>query len=173
MQDQSEADCKAKLRLEKHHVGRLVDALQITALFKCDQGTIYEGLEGLCILLKRFAFTGRFSYVIPVFGRPVPELSTINNTIIDWVFNHHRHRIMDWNPNVLSPIQLENYAKAVRNCFVDGTVRPISRPDENQRVVYNGHKRVHGLKFKSVVIPNGLIAHLYRPVGELLLCLPD
>ena len=68
---------------------------------------------------------------------------------------------MDWNPNVLSPIQLENYAKAVRNCFVDGTVRPISRPDENQRVVYNRHKRVHGLKFKSVVIPNGLIAHLY------------
>ena len=39
LQNQSEADCKAKLRLEKHHVGRLVDALQITALFKCDQGT--------------------------------------------------------------------------------------------------------------------------------------
>ena len=181
LQDQSEADCKAKLPLE-HHVGRLVDALQITALFKCDQDTIYEGLEGLCILLKRFGFPGRFSYIIPIFGRPVPELCTINNTAIDWVYNHHRHRIMDWNPNVLSPIQLENYAEAVfnkgaalRNCFgfVDGTVRPVSRPDENQRVVYNGHKRVHGLKFQSVVIPNGLIAHLYGPVGELLLCLPD
>ena len=180
MQDQSEADCKAKLRLEKHHVGRLVDALQITALFKCDQGTIYEGLEDLCILLKRFAFPGQFSYVIPIFGRPVPELCTINNSVIDWVYNHHRHRIMDWNPNVLSPIQLENYAEAVfnkgaalRNCFVGGTVRPISRPDEKQRAVYNGHKRVHGLKFQSVLIPNGLIAHLYGPVGELLLCLPD
>lgn len=120
--------------------------------------------------------------MIPISGRPVPELCMINNTVIDWVYNHHRHRIMDWNPNVLSPIQLENYAEAVfnkgaalRNCFgfVDGTVRPISRPDENQRVVYNGHKRVHGLKFQSVVIPNGLIAHLYGPVGELLLCLSD
>ena len=138
--------------------------------------------EGLCILLKRFAFPCRFSDMIPIFGRPVPELWMINNTVIDWVYNHHRHRIMDWNPNVLSPIQLENYAEAVfnkgaalRNCFgfVDGTVRPISRPDENQRVVYNGHKRVHGLKFQSVVIPNGLIAHLYGPVGELLLCLSD
>ena len=74
LQDQSEADCKAKLRLEKHLVGQLADALQITALFKCDQGTIYEDLEGLCILLKRFAFPGRFSYMIPIFGRPVPEL---------------------------------------------------------------------------------------------------
>ena len=82
----------------------------------------------------------------------------------------------------LSPILLKNYTEAVFNKgaalrnwfgFVDGTVRPIPRPDENQRVVYNGHKRVHGLKFQSVVIPNGLIAHLYGPVGELLLCLSD
>ena len=119
--------------------------------------------------------------MIPIFGRPVPELCMINNTVIDWVYNHHRHRIMDWNPNVLSPIQLENYADAIfnkgaalRNCFeFVGTVRPISRPDENHTVVYNGHKRVRGLKFQSVVIPNGLIAHLYGPVVELLLCLSD
>lgn len=52
------------------------------------------------------------------------------------------------------------------NCFgfVDGTVRPISRPDENQRIVYNGHKRVHALKFQSVAVPNGLIANLSGPV---------
>ena len=45
LQDQSEADCKANFRLEKHHVGRLVDALLIPAIFKCDQGTICEGLK--------------------------------------------------------------------------------------------------------------------------------
>ncbi len=31
-------------------------------------------------------------------------------------------------------------------------------------MVYNGHKRVHSLKFQSVVAPNGLIANLYGPV---------
>ena len=166
MQDQSQGDCKANVRLEKYHVGRLVDALQIPAIFKCDQGTIGEGFEGLCILLKRFAFSSRISDMIPVFGRLVPELCMINNTVIDWVYNHHRHRIVDWNLNVLNPIQLKHYAvvvfnkgAALRNCF--GFVSPISRPVENQRVVYKGHKRVHGLKFQSVVIPNGLIAHLY------------
>lgn len=45
--------------------------------------------------------------------------------------------------------------------FFDGTVRPIARPDENQRVVYNGHELVHSLKFQSTAIPNGLIANLY------------
>ena len=48
--------------------------------------------------------------------------------------------------------------------FVDGTVRPICRPGKNQRVVYNGCKRVHALKFQSAVAPNGLIANLYGPV---------
>ena len=48
--------------------------------------------------------------------------------------------------------------------FVDGAVRPICRPGKNQRVVYNGHKRIHAPKFQSVVIPNGLIANLYGPV---------
>ena len=40
------------------------------------------------------------------------------------------------------------------------------RPNEHQSTVYNGHKRVHALKFQSVTIPNGLIANLYGPVGK-------
>ena len=70
---------------------------------------------------------------------------------------------------------IETYAHAVHqkgsplsNCFgfIDGTVRPICRPRENQRIVYNGHKRVHALKFQSVALPNGLIANMYGPVGK-------
>ena len=50
--------------------------------------------------------------------------------------------------------------------FMDGTVRLIARPGEHQRVLYNGHKRMHALKFQSVVAPNGMmIANLYGPVG--------
>ena len=47
--------------------------------------------------------------------------------------------------------------------FVDGTVRPICRPGENQRILYNGHKRVHSIKFQSVVTPSGMIACLHGP----------
>ena len=55
---------------------------------------------------------------------------------------------------------------ALQNCwgFIDGTVRPISRPGRNQRVMYNGHKKVHSIKFQSIAAPNGLIANLYGPV---------
>lgn len=47
---------------------------------------------------------------------------------------------------------------------MDGTVRQISRPGDYQRVVYNGHKPVHAIKFQAVVIPSGLVANLYGPV---------
>ena len=55
---------------------------------------------------------------------------------------------------------------ALRNCFgfVDGTVRPVSRLGKNQRVLYNGHKKVHAIKFQSVAVPNCLVANLYGPV---------
>ena len=39
------------------------------------------------------------------------------------------------------------------------------RPVEFQEVVYNGHKRVHALRFQSLTVPSGLIANLFGPVG--------
>ncbi|KAH9110594.1 hypothetical protein AeMF1_014649 [Aphanomyces euteiches] len=48
--------------------------------------------------------------------------------------------------------------------FIDGTVRPISRPTYFQRQAYNGHKRVHSIKFQSVVLANGLIISMYGPI---------
>ena len=44
--------------------------------------------------------------------------------------------------------------------FVDGTIRPVCKPKHNQRAVYNGHKRVHALRFQSVVAANETIANL-------------
>ena len=55
---------------------------------------------------------------------------------------------------------------ALQNClgFVDGTVRPVSCPSCNQRVLCNGHKNAHALKFQSVAVPAGLVANLYGTV---------
>ena len=101
----------------------------------------------------------------------------ISSTVLEWMYSNHGHRITQWNNNMLSPAQLQLCADVVsgkgemlNNCvrFVDGTVIPICRPNICQRMVYNGHKRVHSLKFQSVALLNGLIGHLYGPVGRLL-----
>ena len=36
-----------------------------------------------------------------------------------------------------------------------------SRSRQNQRILYNGHKRIHAIKFQSVVTPNGLVSNLF------------
>ena len=47
---------------------------------------------------------------------------------------------------------------------MDGTVRPVWRPTNNQKTLFNGHKRIHAIKFQSVIAPNGLTANLHGPV---------
>ena len=171
------AECKAEFRFEKRDLPQLAEVLRIPEVFICDQRTVCDGLEGLSVVLRRFAYPCRYSDLIPRFGRPVPELSMISSKVVDFIYDEHHHRLTQWNNNVLNPRLMEQYAYAIQergaaleNCFgfIDGTVRPISRPNENQRLLYNGHKRVHALKFQSVAIPNGLIAHLYGPVGKSL-----
>ena len=169
------AECKADFRLEKRDIPLLVDTLRVPPVFKCVNGTICDGTEGLCIVLKRFAYPCRYSDMIPIFGRSVSELSNISNEVIGWLYAEHGHRVTQWNHTIMSPALLSTYADAIYNkgaaldsCFgfIDGTVRPICRPIVDQRTVYNGHKRVHALKFQAVVLPNGLISHLFGPVGN-------
>ena len=78
--------------------------------------------------------------------------------------------LQGFNQTSLLPQQLERYAAAVSDkvsplklCwgFIDGAVRPICRPGSNQRVLYNGHKRVYAIKFQSIAIPSGMIPNLY------------
>lgn len=130
-------------------------------------------MEGLCILLKRLAYPCRYTDMVPRFGRNPTELCLIFNEVLDLVYANHSHRLQNWDLNpFLQPDQLHRYAEAIHlqgapltNCFgfIDGTVRSIARPKHNQRVMYNGHKRVHGIKFQSVVTPNGLISNLSGP----------
>ena len=102
-------------------------------------------------------------------------ISMITNRVLNYIYETHHHRITSRNKSILYPATLQQYADvifdqdaALSNCFgfVDGTV--VDRPDENQRIVFNGHNRVHAIKFQSVALPNGLIGHLYGPVAEII-----
>ena len=95
--------------------------------------------------------------------------------MIDFIYETHNHRLLQWSNRVLNANALETYAAAItakgsplNNCFgfIDGTVRSICRPGENQQIVYNGHKRIHALKFQSVALPNAIFENLFGPVGK-------
>lgn len=175
LEELDESECLAEFRFRKRDIPLLAEAMRLPDSYICEQGTVCDGIEGLCLLLRRLAYPCRYSDLIHRFGRPVPEICMITNHVMEIVYSLHHHRLTAWNHTLMSPPLLQTYADAVRmkgsalpNCFgfIDGTVRPICRPQENQRIVYNGHKRVHGLKYQSVALPSGMIANMYGPVGN-------
>jgi hypothetical protein len=168
----SDVECETELRFEKKDLASLKQSLRIPEELVCQQGTVCTGMEGLCILLKRLAYPCRYTDMAHRFGRSPPELCLIFNLVLDIVHETHHHRLESWDQPFLTPDQLYTYAQAVHQCgaplqncfgFVDGTVRPIARPKYHQRIMYNGHKRVHAIKFQSIVLPNGIIGNLSGP----------
>ena len=128
-----------------------------------------SGTEATCILLKRYAYPIRFGDMVPRFGRPVPQLSMITTEMTELVYSMCNHKLRSFQQPWLAPDQLERFAQTIHNAgaplpncwgFIDGTVRPICRSGEMQRTLYNGHKRIHALKFQSITTPN---IHLYMP----------
>ena len=96
----------------------------------------------------------------------------LNQRLLNYVFDFN-WRLTTLNEPWLSPNFLEQYCQTIhnsgtslQNCsgFVDGTLVNICRPGEFQRLLFNGYKRVHAVKFQSVVTPNGLIANLFGPI---------
>lgn len=86
-------------------------------------------------------------------------LSLISNHMLDFMYNTHGHMLQDLNRIWLSPQMLERYTAAIsvkgsplEHCwsFIDGTVRPICRPENNQCVLYNRQKRVHAIEFQFI-----------------------
>ena len=123
--------------------------------------------------LRRLSYPCRYADLLPIFGRNVPQICICVLNVIDHIYDIWGHLLTSFNQNWLSPANLEMYARVIsqkgspiQNCwgFIDGTVRPCCRPIVNQRVVYNGHKRTHAIKFQAVTAPNGLVANLFGPV---------
>ena len=48
--------------------------------------------------------------------------------------------------------------------FIDGAIQKTAHPLYNQQTIYTRFKKCHGIKFQSVLVPDGCIACLFGPV---------
>ena len=173
--DLEDDECLSEFHFYKNNLPFLAEVLGIPEVVECYQRGICRGLEALCILLKRHSYPCRYSDMIAHFGKPVPVLCMVNKYTIYYIYQAHSHRILQWNDSILKPHSLEIYSNAITakgspldNCFgfIDGTVRPKGKPGQTRGIVYNGHKRVHGVKFQSMALPNGINGNMYGPIGK-------
>ncbi|ESO99449.1 hypothetical protein LOTGIDRAFT_113508 [Lottia gigantea] len=157
----SDEQARNQFRFYKDDIIRLKHALQIPERIILQNRSVVSGTDALCILLRRFAYPNRFSDLERIFGRPNTTLSIVVNTLLEHIHDYFRHVVTEFDQAWMDQRHIQIYADTIHekrapltNCFgfVDGTVRPICRPTRYQRVCYNGHKRIHSLKFQSVML---------------------
>ena len=78
----SDDDCKSEFRFYKRDVYLLAEMLQIPDQIQCYNRLVVDGIEALCIFLKRFAYPCRYSDMLPRFARPVPQLCMISSQVM-------------------------------------------------------------------------------------------
>ncbi|KAJ8955926.1 hypothetical protein NQ314_006825 [Rhamnusium bicolor] len=166
LEDIDDRDVKLNFRFDRDDIPRLCQALRIPELITTQSGYQATGNEGLCILLRHLAYPNRLCDLEQVFQRSSSALSDIINFVNTHIYDECRHLLEDLSSlHWLNHNRLQQYAEVivakgarVPNCwgFIDGTIRPICRPSVEQEDYYSGHKRVHCVKYQSVVTPDGI-----------------
>ena len=130
--------------------------------------------EALCIFLKRLVYPCRLSGPhVKVWTKGSAPIMHDIKLSTKYYLRELGFLMRNMNQNWLSRRNLELFAEVIHtkgvpldNCwwFVHGATRPVRRPGQNQRLLSNGRKRYHCIKFQSVVAPSGPIANLFGPV---------
>ena len=169
----TDSQCKTVFRFYKADLEILKQRLRIPDKIVCRNRTVVSGIEALCILLRHLAYPNRLEDLTDIFSRPVYELSYIFNEVLNMIYENHAHLVSNFDRRWLSHANLDTFSAAISNrgaplthCwgFIGGTHRPICRPTINHKMLFRGHKRVHGIKFQMSSAPNGLIVNLFGPI---------
>ena len=83
LDDMEDDECFVEFRVRKRDLATPTKALEIPESFHCQQQSKINGMEGLFIPLRWFAYPCRYSDMLPRFKRSVPVLSMATNTFLD------------------------------------------------------------------------------------------
>ncbi|CAM9671795.1 unnamed protein product [Sphacelaria rigidula] len=147
---------------------RLLVLLCVPTVIRTDCRFVVSGREAFCVLLFRLAFPCRLTDMRLVFGLKESCASETFNFMVHFLDDKWGHQL-DLDVAGIKP-KLTMFTAAVQAtgaplanwwAFIDGTGRAVSRPVRGQRAVYNGHKKLHALKYQGLVTPDGIIADLW------------
>lgn len=167
----SNDDTLYHFRFDKNALRKLEELLNIPSRIVLPQRSVVLGFDAFLMLLKRFAYPIRLDDIAIMFGRPREIVSMTIKWMVNYIYKNFCY-LLKFDQSRLTPQKLEYFAKCVYQkgaplstvyAFIDGTVRPNSRPGLGQKLFFNGHHRIHALKYQSVTTPDGIIVDLCGP----------
>jgi len=148
---------------------RILAELNFPQNIKLDNEYLVTGEEVLLISLRRLAYPARLSDLEPMLRKSSTFISRAFLFGVRFIKRVHFDKLSTLE-NFRGHFARLGQAVAAKGCpianvigFIDGTPRKISRPSIRQGLYYSGHKRIHCLKFQSIMLPNGLIGIMDGP----------
>ena len=170
-QNMNEGDELRYFRFTQEEIRDLIIRFRLPDVMKTPERDRFFHYEGLCILLYRLHYPSRYSDMVKIFGRASGPLCRIANDMLDRLYDNYAH-LLGFDFVRLTPALLRFFAQVIHNkgspyttvfAFVDGTLRKCCRPIVFQDSLYNGWKKIHCIKFLSIVTPDGIIITLIGP----------
>lgn len=93
----SDDECRSEFRFLKNDIFHLAEILHIPNQVRYYNRIVVDGIESLCIFLKRFAYPCRYADILRRFARPVPQLCMISNEIINFIYQTQHHRLRSFD----------------------------------------------------------------------------
>ncbi|POM76727.1 Hypothetical protein PHPALM_6003 [Phytophthora palmivora] len=162
-------DFRLDFRFTVWELTLLIHYLRPPKVIYTHEGVRSNAIEALAICLRRQLYSVRWIDMAGMFGRAPSTLCHIFYYIVEFLDEKLTDLLYFDKTRITN--NMERYCAAIASKapdsiqrvweFIDGTIRPICRPSKGQQAMFNGHKRVHAVKFQTVVTPDGLIS---RPV---------
>ena len=156
-------------RLSALELRRVAAALHIAEVIITPSRDRAPGLEVLAMLCMKYAWPTRLGEMLQIFGTSVGRLSRLISALRRDLYTRFSPRMR--NPRILNAQDVELFGKVIEQksghkgifCFIDGTVRPILKPQDLQNANYSGKNRVHALKYQMICTPDGIMQHIGGP----------
>lgn len=157
-------ECYNRLRFRQEDLWRLLKVCNLPAIVRTKSKYAFSSQEALMITLMRLATPNRLFDLERIVGRPRSHISECVFAVVQFLSINHQDKF-NINSFCKWMVMFPQFVSAIKApvgdvvAFVDGTLRPCCRPRKNniQQAIFSGQKRNHGLKFTSIVAPNGMI----------------
>jgi hypothetical protein len=167
------AELICSYRFTHSEVYLLAEALHLPEDISCSENQIKEDrATALCMLLCRLAYPCRLVDMEMEFGWETSRISRITRLTAAYIWDHWKH-LLHFDAERLTPEALSHIAATfvAKGCpvpsiaaIIDGTLKKVARPSLNQRILFNGWKQIHCLKYYLLVPPDAIIIHAFGPM---------
>lgn len=183
MYDIPEIALRENLRFETYEqLESIIECFGIPETVELDNRSIATNHELLCVSLYRYHFPEKYDDLEAKFGCDYSRCSRIFNYFVRFMVENWGYLLTNnidyWTDliptfadSIHRKIRAENlhipndHPNSQIFGFIDCTYNETCRPNDPwvQMGFYTKHKKIHGLKFQIIVLPNGMKFHVSHP----------